>query len=569
VKLAKWFPVATAAGALLLTAACSSDDDANTGDQSTSGADGGSDASHRGGTFTMLWSSAGSSIDPATDYDPNWFILRMTHDGLMAWKQVGGAEGNELVPDLASEIPTPTDGDTTYEFTLRDGITFSNGDPLKASDIAYSLTRQFKIPGPGVGMYAALEGGDACISDPGSCDLAKGVVTDDDAGTVTFHLSRPDPDFLQKLALPFAYVVPSGTPNKETGTTPIPGTGPYVIENYSPGKEMALQRNSEFEEWSADAQPDGYPDEIVMKIGLTAEDAVTEVTNGTADWVYDAPPADRLGELATEYPDQIHIDTTTIQYYMALNTRVAPFDNPDVRRALNFATDREALVGLFGGDRLATPSCQILPANFPAYEAYCPYTADPGTEWTAPDMEKAQELVDASGTKGQEVVVVGSPDETTKAIDLYFVSLLNDLGYDASLKTLNGAVAYSYVQDSRNKAQISYTYWAPDFTAPSNFLAISVGCDGFREASTASPNLSEFCDPDIDALTKQAAETQVDDPDAANALWTQIDHMVTDAAPQVTLFTGNKLNFVSARVGNYQYSPAVTGNFLIDQAWVQ
>jgi peptide/nickel transport system substrate-binding protein len=558
-----------AAGALsaaVLVSSCSSGDSTPSGETGDSGSGTGD---HRGGTLTMLWSSAGSSIDPATDYDPNWFILRMTNDGLMAWKQVGGADGNELVPDLATAIPKPTDGGKTYTFTVRTGITFSTGAEVKPSDVAYSLTREFKVPGPGVNLYASLVGADACIANPDACDISKGVVADDKAGTVTFHLSRPDPDFLQKLALPFAYVVPAGTPNKEAGTDPLPGTGPYMITDYSPNKSMSLARNPHFKQWSADAQPDGYPDQIEMKIGLSDEDSVTQVEQGTADWMYDPPPADRLGEVADKYSDQVHINTTNIQYYMALNTRAAPFDDPDVRRALNYATDRKALIGIFGGDRLATPSCQILPAGFPGYQPYCPYTQNPDETWTAPDLAKAQQLIDQSGTKGQKVVVIGSPDETTKAIDLYFVSLLKQLGYDSSLKTLNGSVEYSYVQDSRNKAQISYTYWAPDYTAPSNFLAVSVGCDGFHEASTASPNLSEFCDPQIDALTKQAESLQLTDTAAADDAWAEIDHRVTDAAPQVTLFTGNKLDFVSARLGNYQYNPSVTGNFMIDQAWVQ
>ncbi len=517
----------------------------------------------------MIWSSAGSSIDTAVDYDPNWFVLRMTSDGLMAWKQVGGTAGNDLVPDLATTIPTPTDGGKTYTFTLRKGIKYSTGAPVKASDFTYTLTREYKIPGPGVGMYSSIVGADACIAKPASCDLSKGVVADDSAGTVTFHLTQPDADFLQKLALPFAYVVPAGTPNTDTGTTPLPATGPYMIESYSPNNSMVLTRNPSFKQWSADAQPQGYPDSIVMKIGVADEDAVTQVENGQADWVYDPPPADRLDELATKYADQIHINTTPITYFMAMNTRAAPFNNPDVRRALNFATDRNAVIQLFGGPRLAQPSCQILPPNFPGHQDYCPYTANPGAKWTAPDMAKAQQLVDSSGTKGQKVVVVGTTDSTSKSIDLYYVSLLKQLGYDASLKTLNGSVEYSYVQDSRNKAQISYSYWAPDYTAPSNYLSVSVGCGGFHPASTASPNLSEFCDPKIQAMTATAEATQQTDPQAAEALWAKVDKAVTDAAPQVSLFVANRLDFVSARVGNYQYSPAVTANFLIDQAWVK
>ena len=105
---------------------------------------------------------------------------------------------------------------------------------------------------------------------------------------------------LQKLALPFAYVVPKGTPNKDIGTDPLPATGPYMITKYDPDSEMVFERNPEFKEWSAEAQPAGNPDKIVMKIGLPLEDATTQIQNGDADWMYDTPPADRLGELSHE-----------------------------------------------------------------------------------------------------------------------------------------------------------------------------------------------------------------------------------------------------------------------------
>lgn len=526
-------------------------------------------AQHRGGTLRMLWLSAGASIDTAVDYDPNWFVLRMTADGLMAWKQVGGKAGNDLVPDLAEAMPTVTNAGKTYEFKIRSGIRYSTGGEVKPSDIAYTFLRQFKIPGPGVGMYAAVVGAAACIKTPAGCDLSKGVIADDAKMTVTIQLTAADPDFLQKLALPFVYVVPKGTPNVDTGTKPLPATGPYMIKKYEPNRSMEFVRNPNFKQWSALAQPDGYPDAITMKIGVSDEDAVTQVENNQADWAYDPPPADRLNEIATKFGNQIHISSAPITYFMAMNTKVAPFDNPDVRRAVNFATDRAAVVQLFGGPKLAVPTCQILPPDFPGYQANCPYTANPGVKWSAPDVAKAQQLVDASGTKGQKIVIVGSADDTTKAVSLYFVSLLNQLGYQASLKTLASSVEYSYVQDSRNKVQMTYSYWSPDYNSASNYLNISVGCSGFNAGSTASPNLSGFCDPKIQATTEQALAQQQSNPDQANQLWAQIDTAVTAQAPQVSLFNSNRLDFVSSRVGNYQFSPAVTGYFLINQAWVQ
>ena len=534
---------------------------------SSSGSSGG--GNHYGGTFVMLWNAAGTSIDTATDYDANWQILRLTNDGLLTFKQVGGPAGNDLVPDLAESIPAPTDGGKTYTFTLRPGIRYSTGAAVKASDIAYALTRQFKVPGPGVNFYTGLIGGQACEARPKTCDLSHGVVTDDAARTITFHLTAPNPNFLEDLALPFAYAVPAGTPDTDTGTTPLPATGPYMIKSYTPNRSMILVRNPDFKQWSKLAQPKGYPDQIVMKIGIPDEAEVTEIEHGQADWMLDVPPADRLNEIATQHASQLHIDPSPILYYMAMDTQVPPFNNLKARQALNLATDRKAIIQLYGGPRLAQPSCQILPPNFPGYQPYCPYTKNPGTTWTAPDLARAKQLVSQSGTRGDKVAIIGTSTFPATGIDQYFLSLLKQLGYNASLKNLSSSVEYPYVQNSANKAQLDESYWYPDYPAASDFLDVEIGCDGYHKNSTASPNLSYFCDPAIQAQTQHAFTVQQTSIAAANKLWAQIDREVTDLAPQVSLFTANNLAFVSARVHNYQYNPAADSGFLIDQAWVK
>ena len=558
------------AALILVAAGCgSSDDESGDASKKSSPATKGQQTEHRGGTLTMLWNGPGTSIDTGLDYDANWQVLTMTSDGLLNYRRVTGPKGSELVPDLAEEIPAATDGGKTYEFKVRKGIKYSTGAEVKPSDFTYTMERQFKAAAPASNLYQGIVGGDACAKKPKRCDLSEGVVADDAAGTVIFHLKEPDPDFLQKLAIPFAYVVPAGTPNKDIGTKPLPATGPYMIERYTPDQQMVFVRNPQFKEWSREAQPDGYPDKIVMKIGLSISDAVTQIQRGQADWSYDAPPADRLGEIGEKYKDQFHINQVPQNYHMAINTRVAPFDKLEVRQALNFATDRNAVVQLWGGASLGRISCQVLPFGFPGHKPYCPYTKNPGEKWSAPDMAKAQQLVDQSGTKGQKVTVISTPDETSKAINLYFVSLLNKLGYKAGLKTLNSSVQYSYVQDSRNKAQLSFSYWYPDYTSASNFMTTVVGCDGFRPASTSSPNLSEFCDKGIQAKTEQALKLAQTDQDAANELWAEVDRETTDQAPLVTLFIANRLDFVSKRLGNFQFNPSVTGNFMINQAWVK
>ena len=96
-----------------------------------------------------------------------------------------------------------------------------------------------------------------------------------------------------------------------------------------------MKRNPYFKEWSRLAQPDGYPDQITMSFGLTAEAQVTAVENGQADWMFDFPPADRLSEIGTKYADQVHLNLLTAFWYLPMNTNIPPFNNVKARRAVS------------------------------------------------------------------------------------------------------------------------------------------------------------------------------------------------------------------------------------------
>ena len=524
-----------------------------------------------GGTLMTVAKGAPSgSPDPQINYTlQEWQLLVITHDGLLGFKRAAGTEGTKLVPDLATEIPKPQDGGKTYVFHIRKGIKFSNGKELKPSDVKYTFERLFKIgSSPNAGTwYNVIVGGDACVKTPATCDLSKGVVADDAAGTVTFHLTKGDPEFFDKLAVPFAFILPTGTPNKEVQIPP-PGTGPYKFVEYNPNKEIKLVRNTNFKEWSKDAQPNGNPDVIVQKFGLSAEAEVTQVENGQADWMFDNPPADRLNEISTKYADQVHVNPLTAVWYFAFNVRVPPFNNLKARQGVNFATDRNALVKIYGGPNLAVPTCQILPPNFPGYKPYCPYTKNPGSgKWTGPDMAKAKQLIAASGTKGASVKVNTDTVETDKALGLYFVGLLNQLGYKATLQALSPDIQYPYCQNSKNQIQFCWSSWYQDYPAASDFLNILLGCGSFIPNSNASPNISEFCNKPIQAQMDQALQQGITDPTGANKKWEAIDKAVTDQAPWVSLFNPKFIDFLSKRVKGYQFSPQ--WYFLLAQASVK
>ena len=367
---------------------------------------GASGSAHRGGTLRVSETTSFDSFDPALAYTPaSWSLLIMTNDGLTGFKRVGGAEGGRLVPDLAAYLPAPTEGGRAYRFELRPDVRYSTGALVRPEDFRRALERVFALGSPGSGYYVNIRGAKACQKRPKRCDLSDGIVVDAVANSVTFHLVAPDPEFLYKLALPFAYAVPAETPLRAS-TRPLPATGPYAVVAYT-GTSLQLTRNPRFREWSRAAQPDGYPDEIVVSYHEDSSDAeVTRVLRGETDLLKGNVPADRLDELATRYPGRLHLNRLHQTIYVFLNTRVRPFDDVRVRRAVNYALDRELFAGLIGG-RLAQPVCHIVPPNFAGYVPYCPYTARPSPDgrWSGPDLDEARRLVAASGTKGERIVV--------------------------------------------------------------------------------------------------------------------------------------------------------------------
>lgn len=323
-----------------------------------------------------------------------------------------------MVPDLATALPVISDGGKTYTFTLRKGISFSNGKALTTDDVVASYRRIFTVSSPTAGsFYNGIVGADACLKTPKTCALP-GVTGDKATGRVVIKLTAPDPEFAYKASVPHAAILPAGSPATDSGTKPIPGTGAYAITAYNPSGNgsLVLSRNTHFTEWSRAAQPQGYPDQITESFGQTVEAEITAVQNGEADWLADQPPPDRLNEIGTKYASRVHVNPLTAFWYLPMNTRLAPFNNVKARQAVNFAIDRNAVVQLYGGKNLAAPVCTILPPGFPGHVDTCAYTAKPGATWSAPDMAKAKQLVQESGTAGQAVTIVVSQDSVNAAI---------------------------------------------------------------------------------------------------------------------------------------------------------
>jgi ABC-type transport system substrate-binding protein/DNA-binding SARP family transcriptional activator len=527
---------------------------------------------HRGGTLRVSDFIAQGALDSAVGSgEVDWSALSSVGDGLVGFKRVGGLDGGTLVPDLATSLPTATGGGLVYTFQLHRGVRYSNGELVRASDFRRAIERSLHFApesGYAAGDFVARElvGGGGCSKL--RCDLSRGVVTDDRAGTVTLRLAHPDAELFYKLALPMSDPVPPGTPMRKLVPLGVPGTGPYKVQSYRHAR-LVLVRNPWFKEWSAAAQPYGYPDRIVLTFSAkdphARSEQLTAVERGRSD-LMESPPASRLGEVASRYAAQLHVFRSPTTFGFFLNTRVPPFNSLKARQAFNFAVDRAKALPPFGGAAGAAVTCQILPVGTPGYRPYCPSTRHPGSVWSGPDLALARKLVKASGTYGQKVVFWTGAHPFERAVPPLAIATLEKLGYRASLKVIPDESYFPKVDDPRTRAQAGFVAWQADYPSASNFLE-PFTCGALRSATAPGVDPAQICDPKLDHAVERALAQQVTDPPAANDAWTAIDRRVTDMAAWVPLVNGKSDVVVSRRVGNVQSNPQ--WGILLDQLWVK
>jgi YVTN family beta-propeller protein len=513
-------------------------------------------AGHRGGTLhiTTAHLPVDSGIDPSNaDAEYVFSAFLLAYDGLVGLQRASGAAGLTLVPDLAVDLPRPTRGGLTYAFRLRRGIHYSNGAEVKPDDIRLGLQQELTVSGDSQRL-ANILGAPACIRIKTVCDLSQGIITNDNTFEITINLRAPDPDFLYKLTEPL-FATPDGDAGVRA-TTPRPATGPYMIGEYRSKKRFTLVRNPQFRPWSFAAQPEGYPDKIEWTVDRDLTHAVKNVLAGITDADERAPAAADYASLLRTNSDHFHSGFAAQTSFLFLNTHIAPFDNADVRRAINFAVDRNKIVDLVGGPSSAAPTCQILPPNFPGYHRYCPYTANPAPDgrYHGPDITTARALVERSHTRGRHVTVA-SPfaDPPSVATANYVVRVLIRLGYKARFAPSTDDNYFS----TDNPAQTGVMLWLIDYPAPTTFFGTLRCTSGFPGG---------YCNPAADELFLHALSSQRTDGVRADADWAKLDRTLTNDAAWLSLYNPRSTIVLSDRVGNYLSNPKYGP--LYGQMWV-
>ena len=456
-------------------------------------------------TFRVAW-NAPDYFDPGLSYTVSgWQIMQHAYLGLVGYKWTGGPGGATIIPALAESLPTVSADGKNYKFTLRDGVKYSDGTPVKASDFKASIERLYKVDSPGVGFFSQIVGAEQ-FADTKKGGIS-GIVTDDAARTVEIRLTQPRGDFLYILGIPFAAILPKNTPPTDQSTKGIPSTGPYMWQAYKPNRSFVWVRNPNYKE--IPGIPKGNPDKIVGTIFADDAAALQSVVSNKNDYDFSTIPPDRLPEVQNKYKDQLRLYTPANTYYYAMNTRVPPFDKLEARQAVNYAIDRDALVRLYGG--LGVPTQNFLPPTYPQYKKIDHYTHD---------VAKAKQLVQKSGTAGMKVQVWGTNEGNGQKAAEYLADVLNDIGWKASPKLLSDDVYFTTIGNQSSKAQVVFTDWYQDYPHPLDWFDVLL--NGNRITQTHNNNVSNADFPaangTIERLKKVTKPTDETDAD-----WAQLD----------------------------------------------
>jgi peptide/nickel transport system substrate-binding protein len=518
--------------------ACGDDENEGGGGSGSGGTqEEGTPAAKTGGEASVNLTSFPDFLDPALAYTQEaWQTLWTVYTPLLSYAHTEGAEGAKLIPGLAEAVPEATNGGKTYTLKLREGLKYSNGEDVKASDFEHTIQRVLNLESGGSGFYSNIVGAEDYIKGGKARADIEGIETDDATGEITVNLTEPDGSFPYTLAMDFAGIVPSDTPFENQTKRPPPGVGPYKIENVRQNREYELVKNENWPE--IEGIPAAKLDRITVEIKKNQTRQTQDVIQNRVDYILDPPPADQLRRVKTEFKDRYEEYVTNSTYYYFMNERVKPFDDKRVRQAVNFAVDKRALARLFGG--LLEPGCNFLPPGMQGYEKVepCPY-GDPNQ---APQVDKAKQLIEQAGATGKKVTVYGNDEDPSKPVSTYLNDVLNQIGLKSELKIVEGSVYFTTIGNQKTKAPIGFANWFQDFPHPRNFMFL-VDPESIQE--TNNQNFSNIADPQIRSALEEANKKPIEE---AAEQYAQVDRRVVEEAHVVPYGHRKLANFVSERV---------------------
>ncbi len=503
--------------AMFVIAACGDDDDS----------DSGSSGSGEAGGEINIGTTGLDNADPVM-FQTTQAVqpFQLAYVPLLSYAHKQGEAGSEIIPGLATEVPEATNGGKTYEFTLREGLKYSDGTAVKASDFENTIKRLLAL-GSGWSFFYSpiIEGTEKFQAKPDMKGDISGIETDDAAGTIKITLTEPDTKILFALAEPYAAPTPAAKSPGKSLKQPPPGVGPYILDVKDFNRLYELRRNPNWTD--IPGIPKGNFDKITGHVTDSVTKMTQDVITGKLDFMTEDPTGDQLPEVRQKYADRYSEQPNPPNvYYNFLNVTMPPFDKLEARQAVNYAIDSNALVRVFGG-RL-TPGCNFIPPGVVGYkEADCAY-GDPAGE---PDIEKAKELVKQSGYEGEKVTYWVNNKDPRPAIADYFRDMLNEIGFEADIKTLDQQVYFEQIGLKRTNAQTGFTDWFQDYPHPGDFVESLLSTRALQSEVTF--NQGFVSDPELD---KKLDELRGLSPEEAADEWAELDNYIVNEKAYVAVY---------------------------------
>jgi peptide/nickel transport system substrate-binding protein len=507
-------------------------------------------ASSAAGPATVVEASPPDSLDPqvgatTASTEATWNVYL----GLYTYAHANGSAGTQVIPALASSLPKISTGGSLYTITLRKGLVYSNGKPVKASDFAFAIERAIKLNWGNKGFFTEhIAGGEAF--DEGKASSISGIRANDATGTIAIRLTAPYGPFLNVLAFPAAGLVPSSTPMKALPNDPPPGAGPYEIAHVLPGRSFEERINPH---WAAEAI-EGIPKpsaDIQVKVQSNAGAQADEVLSGSADlfdWNTPLPPA-AIQQAKREGNGRYTVEPVAQTTFFFLNTEAPPFNSELARQAVVTALNRPAYERLASG--YLSPGCYLLPPRIIGHPSSpCPY----GEPSANGDITKAKQLVRRSGTAGASVTVWGPGDSPHREFVDSFAQTLDAIGYRASERVISPSTYFPTVTSLKTKAQAGFAEWTQDFPNPLDFYQL---VNGRLINPEGNPDLSLVRDPVLEAGIEALGKAPASQLPSLASHWQALERRTAQRAYMAVIGYQEAPKLTSSRVdfGSLVFSP--------------
>jgi ABC-type transport system substrate-binding protein len=491
-----------------------------------------------GGIFRIVATDL-DSIDPATSIYA-WSELSATCVHLMTYTDKPLHGGLKLVPEVAAAWPKVSRDGKTYTFTIRPGFRFSTGEKVSAASFAHELNR---ILNPalqsGWSIYAQDIVGAQEVLD-GKAAQASGVVAR--GNKLVVHLTQEARDFPARTSIAPFCAVPTGLPASPDLGSSLPGAGPYYIADYVPGRKLVLQRNR-FYHGSRPHHVAGFTVEFVD----SAQSALSEVAAGKADWA-DAGAASDYAGLIGKYKlnhSQLYRFASSAVRYVVLNTSQPLFrNNAGLRRAINFAIDRPALLRERGGPETGVLTDQYLSPSMPGFKDAPVYPLH------GPNVSKARALAHGHTRSGHAVMYI--PDKGPSVSQAQILQEnLKRIGITVEIKAFPGPAYFEKIFTPGEPYDIALLGFGPDYLDP--YAVLNLLLDGRQIQKPSSNNLARFNSPKYNRLLARASRLT---GAARYSAYGRLDiDIARNAAPLAAYEAESVFNFVSKRASCLIFNP--------------